>query len=90
MQTPSKRACVAQLKRIEGQVRGVAGMIEGDRYCIDILTQIQAVRAALKRVEDAVLADHVGHCVKHAIRSGDAREQQKKVDELLAVIERAR
>jgi DNA-binding FrmR family transcriptional regulator len=65
-------------------------MIENERYCIDVLTQVQAVRAALKRVEDEVLADHVDHCVRHAVRSGDAREQQKKVEELIAVLGRAR
>jgi DNA-binding FrmR family transcriptional regulator len=65
-------------------------MIEDDRYCIDVLTQIQAIRAALKKVEDEVLADHVSHCVEHAIRSGDAKDQRKKVRELLDVLERAR
>jgi DNA-binding FrmR family transcriptional regulator len=78
------------LTRIEGQVRGVAAMIAQERYCIDVLTQLHAVRAALKRVEDEVLADHVSHCVEHAIRSGNAAEQRKKVQELLEVLERAR
>jgi len=82
--------CQIYLTRIEGQVRGVAAMIDEDRYCIDVLTQIHAVRAALKRVEDEVLADHVSHCVEHAIKSGNAAEQRKKVQELLQVLERAR
>jgi DNA-binding FrmR family transcriptional regulator len=90
MQPATKRSCRQRLTRIEGQVRGVAGMIEADRYCIDVLTQLQAIRAALKRVEDEVLADHVSHCVEHAIRSGNATEQRKKMQELLAVLERAR
>jgi DNA-binding FrmR family transcriptional regulator len=90
MQSAAKKSCRQRLTRIEGQVRGVAGMIDGDRYCIDVLTQLQAIRAALKRVEDEVLADHVSHCLDHAIRSGNASEQRKKVQELLDVLERAR
>ena len=90
MQAPTKKSCLQRLTRIAGQVRGVSGMIEGDRYCIDVLTQIQAIRAALKKVEAEVLSDHVSHCVEHAIRSGDAKEQRKKVQELLDVLERAR
>ena len=90
MQSATKKSCRQRLTRIAGQVQGVSRMIEGDRYCIDVLTQVQAIRAALKKVEDEVLADHVSHCVEHAIRSGDAKEQRKKVQELLDVIERAR
>ena len=90
MQATTKKSCLQRLTRIGGQVRGVSGMIEDDRYCIDVLTQIQAIRAALKRVEDEVLADHVSHCVEHAIRSGNAKEQRQKVQELLDVLERAR
>ena len=58
--------------RIEGQVRGIARMLDQDRYCIDVITQIQAVKAALRRVEEEMLRDHVSHCVEEAIRSGDA------------------
>ena len=90
MQATTKKSCLQRLTRIAGQVRGVSGMIEGDRYCIDVLTQIQAIRAALKRVEDEVLADHVSHCVENAILSGNAKEQRQKVQELLDVLERAR
>jgi DNA-binding FrmR family transcriptional regulator len=90
MQDPTRKSCLQRLTRIAGQVRGVSGMIENDRYCIDVLTQIQAVRAALKRVEDEILADHVSHCVEHAIQSGDAKEQRRKVQELLEVLARAR
>lgn len=86
MQADVKSSCTARLRRIEGQVRGLLRMVEGDRYCIDVVTQIQAVRAALKRVEEEVLRDHVSHCVEHAIQSGDAREQRKKVAELLDVL----
>ncbi len=63
-------------------------MVEEERYCVDILTQIRAARAALRRVEEAVLRDHVEHCVAQAIRSGDAAEQERKVDELLEVLGR--
>lgn len=89
MQAETKSQCLKRLSRIEGQVRGLARMLEEDRYCIDVITQIAAVRAALRRVEEQVLEDHVGHCVEHAIRSGDAEEQRKKVAELLEVLRRS-
>ena len=63
-------------------------MVEEERYCVDILTQLRAVRAALKRVEEGVLRDHVEHCVGEAIRSGDRGRQQRKVEELLDVVGR--
>jgi CsoR family transcriptional regulator, copper-sensing transcriptional repressor len=77
-----------RLRRIEGQVRGLVRMVEQERYCVDILTQVRAARAALKRVEESVLRDHVEHCVAQAIRSGDHSEQQTKVDELVSVLGR--
>jgi len=77
-----------RLRRIEGQVGGLVRMVEQERYCVDILTQIRAARAALRRVEEAVLREHVEHCVAQAIRSGDPAEQKTKVDELLAVLGR--
>ncbi|TCT04315.1 metal-sensitive transcriptional regulator [Aquabacter spiritensis] len=87
---PTAKAAVAKrLSRIEGQVRGIARMVEEDRYCIDIVTQIAAVRAALRRAEEEVLRDHVAHCVAHAIRSGDAEEQSRKVAELMDVLVRS-
>lgn len=89
MQQARKNSCIKRLSRIEGQVRGLARMVEQDRYCIDIVTQIAAVRAALRRVEEEVLRDHVAHCVEHAIASGDAKEQRQKVAELMAVLARA-
>ena len=88
MQAKTKSDCAARLGRIEGQVRGIARMIEDDRYCIDVLTQLRAVRAALRRVEDLVLGDHVAHCVEGAIASGDGAEQRRKVQELLEVLTR--
>jgi DNA-binding FrmR family transcriptional regulator len=84
-----KHACLKRLNRIEGQVRGLTRMIEGDRYCIDIVTQISAVRAALRRTEEEILRDHVAHCVEHAIAAGDKTDQRRKVAELMAVISRA-
>ncbi len=88
MQTNTKTACLKRLSRIEGQIRGLTGMVEHDRYCIDVVTQIAAARAALKRVEELVLKDHVGHCVEHAIASGDRAEQRRKVAELMEVLGR--
>ncbi len=77
-----------RLSRIEGQVRGLSGMVEADRYCVDVVTQIAAVRAALHKVEQEILRDHVGHCVAGAFTSGDTREQRKKIDELVDTIGR--
>ena len=87
MQNETKTAILKRLSRIEGQVRGLSRMVEEDRYCIDVVTQIAAVRAALRRAEDEILRDHVGHCVEHAIKSGDQDEQRKKVAEIMDVLE---
>ena len=84
-----KDALTARLKRIEGQVRGIERMVEDERYCIDIVTQIGAVRAALRRAEEEILRDHVAHCVDHAIRSGNKADQRRKVAELMDVMGRA-
>jgi CsoR family transcriptional regulator, copper-sensing transcriptional repressor len=89
MRDEIKTSCQKRLSRIEGQVRGLSKMVDEDRYCIDIVTQIGAVRAALRRVEEEVLKDHVGHCVEHAIASGNKAEQRKKIVELMEVIGRA-
>jgi DNA-binding FrmR family transcriptional regulator len=88
MAKSSKSSCLKRLSRIEGQVRGLARMVEDDRYCIDIVTQIAAVRAALRRVEEEVLRDHITHCVEHAIVSGDTAEQRRKIAELMDVLSR--
>ncbi|WP_020179927.1 metal-sensitive transcriptional regulator [Methylopila sp. M107] len=90
MQCCTKTSCGKRLNRIEGQVRGIARMLEEDRYCIDVVTQISAVRAALKRVEEEILKDHVGHCVENAIQSGNKDEQRQKVAELVDVLGRVR
>ena len=88
MDTGRRQSSLNRLKRIEGQVRGIARMIEDDRYCIDVLTQIQAVKAALKRVESEVLKGHASRCVEAAITSGDTAEQREKFDELVDLIGR--
>ncbi|MEQ1864950.1 MAG: metal-sensitive transcriptional regulator [Micropepsaceae bacterium] len=90
MQDDTKKTCLARLNRIEGQVRGLIKMVEDDRYCIHVVDQVQAVIAALKRVEGEVLKDHISHCVEHAIRSGDKKAQREKVDELVQTLARAR
>jgi DNA-binding FrmR family transcriptional regulator len=89
MRKDGKTETVKRLNRIEGQVRGLARMVEDDRYCIDIVTQIGAVRAALRRVEEEILRGHVAHCVEHAISSGDKADQRRKVKELMDVMGRA-
>ena len=89
MRKEIKASSIKRLNRIEGQVRGLSRMVEEDRYCIDIVTQIAAVRAALRRLEEEVLRDHVGHCVEHAIASGNKVEQRQKIEELMAVVSRA-
>jgi CsoR family transcriptional regulator, copper-sensing transcriptional repressor len=89
MRDDIKKASKKSLMRIEGQVRGLSRMVDENRYCIDIVTQIAAVRAALRRVQEEVLRDHVGHCVEHAIASGNKAEQRRKIEELMAVIGRA-
>ncbi|MGE0766385.1 MAG: metal-sensitive transcriptional regulator [Hyphomicrobiaceae bacterium] len=90
MNTEPKSARIKRLSRIEGQVRGIARMVEQDRYCIDIVTQIAAARAALARVEEEVLQEHIAHCVEGAIASGNATEQRQKVAELIELLQRAR
>jgi DNA-binding FrmR family transcriptional regulator len=78
----------AALRRIEGQVRGESKMIEDDRYCNDIVTQIEAVRAALARVETDLLRQHLQHCVHEAMSSKNASEQERVIEELVGVFRR--
>lgn len=84
------KAKVNRLNRIAGQVRGIGQMVEDGRYCIDILTQMQAVKSALAKVESEVLKDHAATCVAEAIASGDAEEQRAKFNELVELMERQR
>ncbi len=81
---------VNRLNRIAGQVRGIGQMIEDGRYCMDILTQMQAVKSALVKVESEVLKDHAATCVAEAISSGDEAEQRAKFNELVELMERQR
>jgi len=83
--TMNKKDLQDRLRRIEGQVRGLQGMVEEDRYCIDVLTQLNSVTAALKSVGMGLLDEHVRHCVKESIQTGDGDE---KVEELLAAVTR--
>ena len=83
-----KKALVKRLHRIEGQVRGIERMVEDDRYCIDILTQISAVTTALDALALKILGEHVNHCVAAAFASGDEEDARTKVEELLAAVQR--
>jgi DNA-binding FrmR family transcriptional regulator len=88
MERENKPRLLNRLNRIEGQVRGIARMVEEDRYCIDVLTQLQAVRAALAKVETEMLRNHLGHCIEGAIVSGDKDQQREKASELIQLLER--
>ena len=83
-----KAALVRRLHRIEGQVRGIERMVEEDRYCIDVLTQISAVTTALESLAFLVLDDHVKHCVAEALASCDEADAAVRADELLAAVHR--
>jgi DNA-binding FrmR family transcriptional regulator len=89
MKRDNKVALTNRLSRIEGQVRGVARMIDEDRYCIDVLTQLQAIRAALAKVGTEMLNDHLGHCIEAAISGGDAGDQRQKASELIELLQRS-
>ena len=88
MTPEAKKSLRGRLARIEGQVRGLAQMVEQDRYCIEVITQVRAARAALAKVEQAILSDHLGSCVEAAIVSGDPKQQRAKVAELIEVLGR--
>jgi DNA-binding FrmR family transcriptional regulator len=83
-----KEALVKRLHRIEGQVRGIERMVDDDRYCIDILTQVAAVNTALESLAFKVLDDHVNHCVSDALSSGDPKEAAAKSKELMEAVQR--
>ena len=86
--TKDKDALVRRLHRIEGQVRGIEKMVEDDRYCIDILTQIAAVNTALESLAFKILDQHVRHCVAGALTSGDEEDAQTKTEELMQAVQR--
>ena len=89
MQSHDKPKLLNRLNRIEGQVRGVGRMVEEGRYCIDVLTQVRAVRAALGRFETEMLKVHLDHCIEDAIVSGDVEQQRRKAAEIIQLLERA-
>jgi len=82
-----KTAILNRLRRIEGQVRGISQMVADDRYCIEILQQVQAVKAALVKAESEILKDHAACCVSDAIASGSAADQREKFNELIDLFE---
>ena len=86
----NRQSIVKRLNRIEGQVKGVVRMLEEDRYCIDILHQIQAIKAALTKAETELLRAHAGECVDEALRQGTVQEKRKKIVELVDLFERVR
>ena len=88
MHEATRTAVIARLKRIEGQVGGLLRMVDEDRYCVDVLTQVNAARAALHKVEEQILRDHVSHCVASAFAAGNVIEQRNKVEELVTTIGR--
>ncbi|WP_421937419.1 metal-sensitive transcriptional regulator [Phenylobacterium sp.] len=90
MERTDKPRLLNRLNRIEGQVRGIARMVEQDRYCIDILTQLHAVRAAVRRVETELLKSHLGHSVAEAMTTGDVAERERKTAELVELMDRLR
>jgi DNA-binding FrmR family transcriptional regulator len=85
----NKEKTLDRLSRLEGQVRGVAKMVESDRYCMDILAQTAAIRSAVLGVEKLILENHADHCVETAIQSGDPEEQRAKFDELIGLLQKA-
>ncbi|OYX58046.1 MAG: transcriptional regulator [Brevundimonas subvibrioides] len=89
MQPETTPKVINRLNRIEGQVRGIIRMVEDDRYCVDVLTQLQAVRAALNRVESEVLKDHLDHCVMGAMTGDDLADRKAKASELIELLGRA-
>ena len=86
MKPETRDAAARRLARIEGQVRGVAKMVADDRYCIDVVRQVQAIKAALSGLEGVILDDHIATCVDHALKGDDMNARREKVAELVAVL----
>ena len=86
MKPETRDAAAKRLARIEGQVRGVAKMVAEDRYCIDVVRQVQAIKAALSGLEGVILDDHIATCVDHALKGDDMNARREKVEELVAVL----
>lgn len=83
---PEYKEQLPGLNRIEGQVKGIKGMIESHRYCVDIMTQLKAVKAALHKVEQEVLKKHMQHCLRNAVATGNDTEINTKIDELMKLL----
>ena len=88
MDEQTKAKVLGRLRRIEGQVQGIQRMVEENKYCVDILLQLTAVQGAVEQVQKLILGQHIESCVTDAIRSGNSRDRQKKMDELLEVFSR--
>ena len=88
MQTEEKTKLAARLRRVEGQVAGVQRMVEDDRYCVDVLLQISAARAALAKVSKVLLESHIHSCVKDALESGDSPDRSAKLEELVRIFDK--
>lgn len=88
MDAETRSKVLGRLRRIEGQVQGIQRMVEGDKYCVDILLQLAAVQGAVEQVQKLLLGQHIESCVTDAIRSGNTRDRQRKVEELLEVFSR--
>ena len=86
MQIDTKRRADARLAKIEGQIRAVRKMVEDDRYCVDVVRQVQAARSALSGLESVIIEDHVDTCVKHALESGSNNDRKEKVTELVSIL----
>ncbi len=87
---PSHEDQLVRLKKIEGQVRGVQKMIEGGRYCVDIITQLQSITAAIAGLQEQILRRHLEHCVTDAMRSGSETEKQEKITEIIGILKNFR
>ena len=86
MRHETQRKVDARLARIEGQIRAVRKMVAEDRYCIDVVRQVQAARSALSSLETVIIDDHVDTCVQHALQAGDAGDRREKVNELVSIL----
>ncbi|MEK9533382.1 MAG: metal-sensitive transcriptional regulator [Halieaceae bacterium] len=86
MRDETQRKADARLARIEGQIRAVRKMVAEDRYCIDVVRQVQAARSALSSLETVIIDDHVDTCVQHALEAGDAGDRREKVNELVSIL----
>ena len=86
MKSDTRDAAIRRLSRIEGQVRGVSKMVSDDRYCIDVIRHVQAIKAALAGLEHTILDDHIATCVDEALTGSNVTERRDKVEELVAVL----